>query len=377
MSDLSDKPEVIVAANLEKHFPMGSGLLFRRKVTTVRAVDGVSFRVRRGSCFAIVGESGSGKSTLARAVVGLIRPSGGDVMIDGENVRSKSNAELRRMRRKVQFVLQDPLASLDPRMTVRQILREALVVHRLRRDRASREARIEEVVGQVGLSAAHLDRYAIALSGGQRQRVAIARAVICEPEVLVLDEPVSALDVSVQAQIINLLVELQDRLELTYVIITHDLSLVAYMADDVGVMYLGRFVEQGPARTVCETPLHPYSESLLAAVPGLDPELEKSKPIRILEGSVPSPTALPSGCTFHTRCPRARTIGSRLNPSAVQQIEEESLPAICVTTVPERRACGPSNIEVTCHFACNADGSVPFDPNDLDQVESQENEFAK
>lgn len=363
MSIREGTDDVIVAKQLEKHFPVGRARLWSKQVTTVRAVDGVSFGVRRGSCFAIVGESGSGKSTLARAVVGLIRPSSGDVLIDGENLRNKTNAQLRSMRRKVQLVLQDPLASLDPRMTVRQILREALVVHGLSPDKASRERRIEEMIGQVGLSAAHLDRFPNALSGGQRQRVAIARAVICEPEVLVLDEPVSALDVSVQAQIINLLMELQDRLQLTYIIITHDLSLVRYMADDVGVMYLGRFVEQGPAHAVCETPLHPYSKSLLAAVPGLDPELEKSKPICILQGSVPSPTALPSGCTFHTRCPRARSIAARLAPSEIEWVEGEKVPAICCTIVPAMRVCG--SIEVTCHFACNDDGSVPFAPGNF------------
>ncbi|MCO6390080.1 ATP-binding cassette domain-containing protein [Aliihoeflea aestuarii] len=361
MTHRDDTDDVIVAANLEKHFPIRSGFLGRKVVASVRAVDGVSFRIRRGSCFAIVGESGSGKSTLARAVVGLIRPTGGEVLIDGESVSDKTDAQLRSMRRKVQLVLQDPLASLDPRMTVRQTLREALVVHRLRPDRAAREARIEEVVRQVGLSTVHLDRYPNALSGGQRQRVAIARAVVCEPEVLVLDEPVSALDVSVQAQIINLLMELQDRLHLTYVIITHDLSLVGYMADDVGVMYLGRFVERGPAYSVCRMPIHPYAESLLSAVAGVDPQIEKSKPLRILRGTAPSPTALPSGCTFHTRCPRARAIARTLAVDAIHDVEGEGLPKICVTTVPERRRCDPSDVEVTCHFACGDDGMVSVD----------------
>ncbi len=346
--------DVIVARNVEKHFPVRSGFFGRKRGAPIRAVDGVSFSIPRGSCFAIVGESGSGKSTLARLVVGLLRPTGGEVRLDGERVEEKTDAELRHLRRKVQLVLQDPHASLDPRMTIRAILREALVVHGLHPGRAAREQRIETVVREVGLSLTHLDRYPNALSGGQRQRVAIARALICEPEVLVLDEPVSALDVSVQAQIINLLMELQTAHGLTYVIITHDLSLVGHMADAVGVMYLGRFVERGPAAQVCPAPTHPYTESLLSAVAGVDPELEKSRPVQILQGAIPSPSAIPPGCTFHTRCPRARLIAQSLPETERRSFDGEDIPAICATVVPEPRDVGP--VTVTCHFCTRSGG---------------------
>jgi oligopeptide/dipeptide ABC transporter ATP-binding protein len=351
---------VIVARDVEKHFPVRAGFLSRKTPQPIRAVDGVSFAIPRGSCFAIVGESGSGKSTLARVVVGLLRPTAGDVLLDGENVADKSDAELRQLRRKVQLVLQDPHASLDPRMTVRATLEEALVVHGLHPGRDARRERVETVIRQVGLGFDHLDRYPNALSGGQRQRVAIARAIICEPEVLVLDEPVSALDVSVQAQIINLLTELQAALRLTYVIITHDLSLVGHMADAVGVMYLGRFVELGPSAAVVRTPRHPYTDSLLSAVPGLDPEVEKSRPVRVLEGAIPSPSAIPQGCTFHTRCPRAREIAAHLGPAERTLHDGAEIPTVCATRVPAPLdvpgADDPRPVTVTCHFACAGAG---------------------
>ncbi len=350
MTASAQTDDVIVARNVEKHFPVRGGFFGRRSLPPIRAVDGVSFRVPRGSCFAVVGESGSGKSTLARVVVGLLRATEGEIDLDGVDVSGQSGTAARQMRRKVQLVLQDPHASLDPRMTVRATLREALIVHGLCPGRDAQDSRIEQVVRQVGLSLAHLDRYPNALSGGQRQRVAIARGIICEPEVLVLDEPVSALDVSVQAQIINLLMELQETLKLTYVIITHDLSLVTHMADAVGVMYLGRFVEQGPSQVVCAAPAHPYTDSLLAAVAGVDPDVEKSRPVKILQGVIPSPAALPPGCTFHTRCPRARLLGPGLPADERARVDGEAIPAVCMNSVPEPRELGSVGVSVTCHF---------------------------
>jgi oligopeptide/dipeptide ABC transporter ATP-binding protein len=342
--------DVIVARNVEKHFPLREGLFRRKVLPPIRAVDGVSFSIPRGSCFAIVGESGSGKSTLARMIVGLWRATAGDIIVAGNDLSTQSSALARKMRRKVQLVLQDPHASLDPRMTVRATLREALIVHRLCPDRAAQNRRIEQVIRQVGLSLTHLDRFPNALSGGQRQRVAIARGIIIEPDVLVLDEPVSALDVSVQAQIINLLVQLQHSLKLTYIIITHDLSLVTHMADAVGVMYLGRFVEQGPTSAVCSSPAHPYTDSLLSAVAGIDADFEKTRPVSILQGAIPSPTALPTGCTFHTRCPRARLIGPGLPENERVSLDDGVIPSACMQTAPQTRNYGTCGVTLTCHF---------------------------
>ncbi|PSC05622.1 peptide ABC transporter substrate-binding protein [Alsobacter soli] len=326
----------------------GRPRLFGAPAPTARAVDGVSFRAPRGSVFAIVGESGSGKSTLARLLVGLLPPSAGEVRVDGQALADLDAAGLRRLRRRIQLVLQDPRASLDPRMTVRQTLTEALVVHGLRPDREAREARVAEAVGLVGLSAAHLARYPHELSGGQRQRAAIARAIICEPDILVLDEPVSALDVSVQAQIINLLMDLKERLALTFVIITHDLALVEHMADAVGVMYLGRFVEQGPVAEVCGAPRHPYTQSLMAAS-GHGPAGTR-EPAPVLEGSIPSPLAIPSGCPFHTRCPAARLVAAR-EPALAVATPDGRLPRRCVEDIPAPRPAPGGSSVASCHFA--------------------------
>ncbi len=348
MLPLPEQPrpaDVVVADAVKLHFRGRAGFLQRRP-PAIRAVDGVSFRIPRGSCFAIVGESGSGKSTLARMLVGLLRPTEGEVFIDGEPLSAKSEADLRALRRRVQLVLQDPRASIDPRMRVGSVLEEALIVHGLGRDGAERRERMRRVIRQVGLGEEHLDRFANELSGGQRQRVAIARAIVCEPEVLVLDEPVSALDVSVQAQIINLLMDIQEALGLTYVVITHDLALVGHMADHVGVMYLGTFVEAGPAEAVIAHPQHPYTASLLSLVATADPHIEQRRTVTILEGTVPSPAALPTGCTFHTRCPLARRLAGRAG----------DIPARCKAQVPEPRPLGGSL--VTCHFAEQAENAA-------------------
>ncbi|WOI58236.1 ABC transporter ATP-binding protein [Palleronia sp. LCG004] len=347
----TDEP-VVVVKDLCKDFGLHRGWFATSARQSVRAVDKVSFEVARGSCYAIVGESGSGKSTLARVLVGLLGATGGEVRIDGADLAEMSDRERRAMRQRVQLVLQDPRASLDPRMRVAAVLNEALVVHGLHRGAAARRRRIEEVIVQVGLGPAHLDRYPNELSGGQRQRVAIARAIICEPEILVLDEPVSALDVSVQAQIINLLLDLQADLGLTYVMITHDLSLVGHMADMVGVMYLGQFVEQGPAARVCTAPRHPYTASLLAAVPE-DRDATDAGLMPALEGAIPSPVAMPRGCAFQTRCPRADDIVRR-NLTATgwsgriaRSVDGRDLPRRCVE---ERPLPGPGRNATLCHF---------------------------
>ncbi len=340
---------VIVVTDLKRHFAGNAPLFSRKAPPVVRAVDGVSFNVPKGSCFAIVGESGSGKSSIARLLVGLLRASSGTVSIDGQPLSELDEEELRRLRRKIQLVLQDPRASLDPRMTIFDTLHEALVVHDLHPSRQSRIERILSTIAFVGLNRAHLDRYPSELSGGQRQRAAIARAIICEPEILVLDEPVSALDVSVQAQIINLLMELKAKFALTFVIITHDLALVEHMADAVGVMYLGRFVEQGPIAEVCDAPMHPYTQSLMAASSHL-PESDASGPRhRPLEGSIPSPLAVPSGCAFHTRCPLARSLAQGGATDTVDT-PDGRVPARCVREAPQPVALHGRTSTAACHF---------------------------
>jgi oligopeptide/dipeptide ABC transporter ATP-binding protein len=357
--------EVIVAQDVSKHFSVTKGLFSRNAGKPIRAVDGVSFRIPRGTCFAVVGESGSGKSTLARLIVGLLRPTAGDIKIDDRSLGACSEAELRAMRKRVQLVLQDPLASLDPRMRVRAVLEEALQVHNIGTTRGERQDRVSTVIRQVGLSADHLERYPNELSGGQRQRVAIARAIICEPEVLVLDEPVSALDVSVQAQIINLLMDLQEQLGLTYVVITHDLALVAHMADTVAVMYLGKFVEIGSAAAVSSRPHHPYTQSLLSVVATTDPRIERTRKVVVLEGMVPSPSSIPTGCSFHTRCPLARQLGPAAGVNSFET-PYGRLPSRCVTDVPVQQVIPEERMLVTCHFAtgqCSADENlypIPF-----------------
>ncbi|MGO4407548.1 ABC transporter ATP-binding protein [Bosea sp. RAF48] len=340
--------DIVVVAEVSRHFGGRKALLSRVAAPVVRAVDGVSFSVPRGTCFAIVGESGSGKSSLARLIVGLLQPTQGEVTIDGTRLSALDKAGLRSLRRKVQLVLQDPRASLDPRMTVFDTLAEALTVHGLHRERNARIERINAVMAMVGLNAAHLERYPHELSGGQRQRAAIARAIICEPEILVLDEPVSALDVSVQAQIINLLAELQARLALTYIVITHDLALVAHMADAVGVMYLGRFVEQGDVAEVCGTPRHPYTRSLMAIAAPVAPSMRDARPA-LLEGSIPSPLAIPSGCSFHTRCPLARDLAAGGAPSV--GTPDGRLPRRCVEETPDLHPAPGGRSAASCHFA--------------------------
>jgi peptide/nickel transport system ATP-binding protein len=288
---------------LKVHFPIRRGIIFDRTVGHVRAVDGVDLAVERGTTFGLVGESGCGKSTLGRAVLRLEEPTEGQVLFDGIDVASLKGEELRTMRRRMQMVFQDPLGSLDPRQNVESLLSEPLKAHGMGDGKEGVAKRIRSLLDSVGLPTAALRRYPHEFSGGQRQRIGIARALTLEPDLLIADEPVSALDVSVQAQVLNLLEEIQDRLGLTYLVIAHDLAVVRHISDVVGVMYLGSLVEQAPADGLYDEPLHPYTRALMSAVPVPDPTIEERRERILLAGDLPSPANPPSGCRFHTRCP--------------------------------------------------------------------------
>jgi oligopeptide transport system ATP-binding protein len=309
-----DDSAMLEVHELKKYFPVHSGLIAQRIVGWVKAVDGVSFSIRRGETLGLVGESGCGKTTTGRCILQLDRPTAGRVRFNGRELTAMSEAELRALRRQMQIVFQDPFSSLNPRMNIGQMISEPIQVHRLGQSNAECRDRVAELLQVVGLNPLMAERYPHELSGGQRQRVGIARALSLQPKFIVCDEPVSALDVSIQAQIINLLEELQERFGLTYLFIAHDLAVVRHISDRIAVMYLGKLVEIADRQSLYEEPLHPYTQALLAAVPVPDPEVEARRDRVVLGGEVSSALNLPAGCVFHPRCPIATEECSRVIP---------------------------------------------------------------
>ena len=324
---------IVRISDIRMHFPVTAGIIFQRKVADIKAVDGVEFAIKRGETLGLVGESGCGKTTLGRVILMLYKPTAGEVIFEGQDLTRMKSGEIRRMRRRMQMIFQDPYASLNPRMTIGSIIGEPIVIHGLAKNRNERRERVQELMRVVGLNPYYANRYPHEFSGGQRQRIGIARALAVQPTFIVADEPVSALDVSIQAQIINLLEELQDNFGLTYLFIAHDLSVVRHISDRVAVMYLGKLMELTDRATLYENPLHPYTRALLSAVPIPDPVIEATRERIILTGDVPSPMKPPAGCVFHTRCPIA---------------QQE---AGCYDRIPEWRTVGSGAKEhwVACH----------------------------
>ncbi len=323
MSDI-----VLETRDLVKHFPLTQGILFKRQVGAVRAVDGINLQLRRGETLGVVGESGCGKSTLARMLVGLETPTSGDLFVQGKNMAKVGSTERRRGRRNIQLVMQDPYTSLNPRMTVGDIVGEPFEVHPEVLAKSKRRTRVQELLELVGLNPEHINRYPHQFSGGQRQRIGIARALALNPEIILCDEPVSALDVSIQAQVINLLEKLQNELGLSYIFIAHDLSVVRHIADRVAVMYLGKIVEIGTEDQIYDNPTHPYTQALLSAVPVPDPKLRGLRDQIVLTGDVPSPANPPSGCRFRTRCWKAQDICAQQEPALAVR-EKSAHPSAC------------------------------------------------
>ena len=333
---------------LKVHFPIRSGIVLERQVGAVRAVDGVDLDVDRGTTLGIVGESGCGKSTLGRAVLRLVEPTAGRVVFDGQDVLALGREPMRRLRRRMQMVFQDPLASLDPRQDVAAIIAEPIRTHGLHKG-MDLDARVRELLDVVGLPATAANRYPHEFSGGQRQRIGIARAIAVEPDLVIADEPVSALDVSIQAQVVNLLEELQERLGLTYVVIAHDLAVVRHISDDVAVMYLGSVVEVAPSDDLYRAPLHPYTISLLSAIPIPDPEVEDRRERILLRGDIPSAANPPPGCRFHTRCPFRQPTRCHDEVPELRQVHLHAPPALHPDAVPPQPPS--AGHAVACHWA--------------------------
>jgi oligopeptide/dipeptide ABC transporter ATP-binding protein len=313
-SEARPNPDVLVRIeNLVMHFPITQGIIFQRRIGAVHAVDDVSLAIPRGQTFGLVGESGSGKSTIGRCLVRLYEPTSGHMYFEDKDLATLRGNELRAARRRVQMIFQDPFASLDPRFTVGSLIAEPMTIHRIGTRRQIRE-RAEELLSTVGLNPRFIDRYPHEFSGGQRQRIAIARAISIEPQFIIADEPVSALDVSIRAQILNLMSQIQQRMGLTYLFISHDLSVVRHVAQRTAVMYLGFIMEVADGDEVYTNPLHPYTAALLSAVPIADPKIERRRTRIVLGGDLPSPVNIPSGCRFHTRCPIAQPICREVQP---------------------------------------------------------------
>ena len=300
---VNDNEILLEVKNLKKYFPVTSGVIFQHKVADVKAVDDVSFFIRKGETLGLVGESGCGKTTTGRCLLQLFEPTAGQIIFEGQDLNKLSGKQMREMRKKIQVIFQDPYGSLNPRMTCGDIGGEPLVVHKLTSSKAELRDKVADLLQTVGLNPYMADRYPHEFSGGQRQRIGIARALAVNPSFIVCDEPVSALDVSIQAQVINLLEDLQERFDLTYLFIAHDLSVVRHISDRIAVMYLGHIVEVASRTELYENPLHPYTKALLSAVPIPDPVIESQRERIILTGDVPSPMNPPEGCVFHTRCP--------------------------------------------------------------------------
>ena len=348
MGDAMVEP-ILEVSGLVKHYPLTQGILIRRQIGAVKAVDGVDFVLGKGETLGIVGESGCGKSTVAKMLVNLERPTAGSIRYKGEEITRLGGRALKAVRRNIQMVFQDPYTSLNPRMTVGDIVGEPYEIHPEAAPKGDRRKRVQELLDVVGLNPEYINRYPHQFSGGQRQRIGIARGLALRPEVIVADEPVSALDVSVQAQVINLLDRLQKDFDLSYVFIAHDLSIVRHISDRVGVMYLGRIVEIGKDEEIYEHPTHPYTQALLSAVPVPDPEAREHRERIILSGDVPSPTNVPSGCRFRTRCWKA---------------EERCAVEVPVLAVPAvfRSVPGPAAHDSACHFAEEKQVVPPEEP---------------
>lgn len=347
---MAEQQEAILeVSGLVKHYPLTTGILFKKQVGAVKAVDGVDFALGRGETLGIVGESGCGKSTVAKMLVNLERPTAGTIRYKGEDITKLSGKALRSVRRNIQMVFQDPYTSLNPRMTVGDIIGEPYEIHPEVAPKGDRRKKVQDLLDVVGLNPEYINRYPHQFSGGQRQRIGIARGLALRPEVIVADEPVSALDVSVQAQVINLMDRLQNEFDLSYVFIAHDLSIVRHISDRVGVMYLGRIVEIGRDAEIYDHPTHPYTQALLSAVPVPDPEAREHRERIILTGDVPSPTNIPSGCRFRTRCWKARERCALEVPALAVPSEFRLLP-------------GPAAHDSACHFAEEKQVVPPEEP---------------